>query len=151
MLWTNRGKFLLLSWAFPRVAMPTNYYVALVTDAVAPTVDINTLGELTEITDGNGYTEGGYQLTPNNTDFDTTTEDDALDKALCQIKDIAWTAVAGPIPSAGDGARYAVLTDDNATVGSRQVIAAWDLVTARSCTATHSITLQDCELRAIEP
>ena len=151
MLWTNRGKFLLLSWAFPRVAMPTNYYVALVTDAVAPTVDINTLGELTEIADGNGYTEGGYQLTPNDTDFDTTTEDDALDKALCQIKDIVWTAVAGPIPSAGDGAKYAVLTDDNITVGSRQVIAAWDLISARSCTATHSITLQDCELRAIEP
>lgn len=151
MLWTNRGKFLLLSWAFPRVAMPTNFYVALVTVAVTPTVDINTLSQLTEITAGNGYTTGGYQLTPNSTDFDTTTEDDALDKALCQIKDLVWTAVAGPIPSAGDGARYAVLTDDNGTVGLRQVIAVWDLVTARSCTATHSITLQDCELRAIEP
>jgi len=151
MLWTNRGKFLLLSWAFPRVAFPTNYYVALVTDAIAPTVDMNTLGEMTEITAGNGYTTGGYQLTPNNTDFDVTTEDDALDKSLCQIKDIVWTAVAGPIPSAGDGARYAILTDDNGVVGSRQVIAAWDLISSRSCTATHSITLQDCELQAIEP
>jgi len=151
MLWTNRGKFLMLSWAFPRVAFPTNYYVALVTDAVAPTVDINTLGELTEITAGNGYTTGGYQLTPNDTDFDTTTEDDTSDLAFVQIKDIVWTAVAGPIPSAGDGARYAILTDDIGVVANRQVIAAWDLVTSRMCTATFSITLEDCELRAIEP
>ena len=151
MFWTNRGKFLLLSWAFPRVAFPTNYYVALVTDAIAPTVDMNTLGQLTQIATGNGYVDGGYELTPNDTDFDVTTEDDALDKALCQIKDIIWTAVAGPIPSAGDGARYAILTDDNGTIANRQVIHAWDLVTPRSCTATHTITLQDCELQAIEP
>jgi len=141
----------MLSWVFPRVAFPTNYYVALVTDAVAPTVDINTLGELTQIATGNGYVDGGYELTPNDTDFDTTTEDDTLNKALCQIKDLVWTAVAGPIPSAGDGARYAILTDDNGTIANRQVIATWDLGTARSCTATHTITLQDCELQAIEP
>ncbi|MCJ7776866.1 MAG: hypothetical protein MUP16_00910 [Sedimentisphaerales bacterium] len=70
MLWTNRGGFLLLSWAFPRTAMPTNLYVALVTAAVAPTVDTNTLGQLTEIAAGNGYTTGGYQLTPGATDVD---------------------------------------------------------------------------------
>ena len=151
MLWTNREKFLMLDWVFHAEAMPTNFYVALVTDAVAPTVDINTLGELTEIAAGNGYTTGGYELTPGAGDFDVMTEDDTLDKALVQIKDLVWTAVAGPIPSAGDGARHAVLTDDNVVVASRQVIAAWDLEAARSCTATHSITLQDCELRAIEP
>jgi len=151
MLWTNRGKFLMLDWVFHAEAMPTNFYVALVTDAVAPTVDINTLGELTEIAAGNGYTTGGYQLTPGATDFDVMTEDDTGDKALCQIKDIVWTAAAGPIPDSGDGARYAILTDDNGTIGNRQVIAAWDLVSDRSCTDTHSITLEDCELQAVEP
>jgi len=151
MIWTNRGKFLLLAWAFPRVAMPTNLYVALVTAAVAPTVKTNTLGELTEIAVGNGYTTGGYQLTPNDTDFDTMTEDDTGDKALCQLKDLAWTASGGPIPDSGDGARYAILTDDNGTIANRQVIAVWDLVTDRSCTDTHSITLEDCELQAVEP
>ena len=150
-MWTNRGKFLLLAWSFPRVAMPTNLYVALVTDAVAPTADINTLGELTEIADGNGYTEGGFELTPNDTDFDTTTEDDAGDKAFVQVKDIAWTASGGSIPDSGDDARYAVLTDDNVVVGSRQVIAAWDLVSGRSATDGHAITLEDCELRTVEP
>jgi hypothetical protein len=151
MLWTNRGKFLMFDWVFRAEAMPTNMYVVLCTDADTPTVDINTLGELTEIADGNGYTEGGYELTPGAGDFDVITEDDTLDKAIVQIKDLVWTAVAGPIPSAGDGARYAILTDDNGVVANRQVIAAWDLVTARECTDTHTITLQDCELQAIEP
>jgi hypothetical protein len=151
MFWTNRGKFLLLSWAFPRTAMPTNLYVALVTVAVEPTKAINTLGQLTEIAAGNGYTTGGYQLTPGVTDFDVMTEDDAGDKAFVQVKDIAWAASGGSIPSSGDGARYAVLTDDNGTVANRQVIAVWDLVTERECTDTHSINLQDCELQAVEP
>jgi len=151
MLWTNRGKFLMLDWVFHAQAMPANFYVALVTNAVTPTVDINTLGQLTEITAGNGYTTGGYQLTAGAADFDVMTEDDTGDKALVQIKDITWLAAAGPIPSAGSGARYAVLTDDNGTVALRQVIAVWDLVSERSCTDTHSITLLDCELRTIEP
>jgi len=151
MLWTNRGKFLMLDWVFHVQAMPTNFYVVLVTSAVAPTVDINTLGELTEIAAGNGYTTGGYQLTPGATDFDVMTEDDTGDKALVQIKDIVWTASGGSIPDSGDGARYAILTDDNGTIANRQVIAAWDLVSDRSCTDTHSITLEDCELQATEP
>ncbi|HUS74337.1 MAG TPA: hypothetical protein VMY06_14860 [Sedimentisphaerales bacterium] len=151
MLWTNRGKFLLLDWVFHAQAMPTNFYVALVTAAIAPTVDTNTLGELTEIAVGNGYATGGYQLTPGATDFDTMTEDDTGDKAFVQVKDIVWPAAGGPIPDSGDGARYAILTDDNGTVANRQVIAAWDLVTNRSCTDTHSITLEDCELQAIKP
>ena len=151
MLWTNRGKFLMLDWVFHAQAMPTNLYVALVTSAVAPTVDTNTLGQLTEIAVGNGYTTGGYQLTPGATDFDVMTEDDTGDKALVQIKDLAWAASGGPIPDSGDGARYAILTDDNGTIANRQVIAAWDLVTDRSCTDGHSITLEDCELQAVEP
>jgi len=151
MLWTNRGKFLMLDWVFHKETMPTKFYIALVTSAVAPTVDINTLGELTQIATGNGYTDGGYELTPGATDFDVMTEDDSGDKALVQIKDIVWTASGGPIPDSGDGARYAVLTDDNGTIANRQVIAAWDLVSDRSATEGHSITLEDCELDATEP
>ena len=151
MLWTNRGKFLMLDWVFHAQALPTNLYVALVTAAVAPTVDTNTLGQLTEIAVGNGYTTGGYQLTPGATDFDVMTEDDTGDKALVQIKDIVWTASGGPIPDSGDDARYAILTDDNGTVANRQVIAAWDLISGRSVSDGHAITLQDCELQAVEP
>jgi hypothetical protein len=151
MLWTNRGKYLLFDWVFHRETMPTNFYVALVTAAVTPTAAINTLGELTEIAEGNGYTSGGYQLTPDATDFDYLYEDDSGDKAVIQTKDIVWTASGGPIPDSGDGARYAVLTDDNGTVANRQVIGIWDLVTERTATSGQSITLENCELQAIEP
>jgi len=39
--------------------LPTAFYFALCTDAVAPTADTNTLGELAEIAVGNGYDAGG--------------------------------------------------------------------------------------------
>lgn len=148
---TNRGKYWTLDWVFRGAVLPTNYYVGLVTSAVAPTADINTFGELTEITAGNGYTTGGYSLTPNGTDFDVLTEDDANDRADMQIKDVVWTASTGPIPSAGGGARYAVLLDDNGTVGSRIVIGWWDLTTDRSVSDGQTLTLQDLELRLQEP
>lgn len=144
--WTNKGKALLLGIAFRDVAVPTNYYIGLVTDAATPGADTNTLSQLTEIADGNGYTTGGYSLTPGVTDFDTLTEDDSGDKGLVQIKDVVWTASGGSIPGSGDGARYAVLLDDNATVESREVYAWWDLDTARTISTGQSLTLQDLEL-----
>ena len=155
MLWTNRGKFLLLDWVFGGEPLPDNFYVALVTADNVPTVDTNTLSELTEIADGNGYTEGGYELTPGDTDFDVFTEDDTNDRALVQLKDLVWTATGGTIPDSGNGARYAVLTDSTGesgeTIGDRQIIAIWDMVTAREATVGFAITLADCELRTIAP
>jgi len=124
--------------------------VALVTSAVAPVADTNTKSELTEIANGNGYTTGGYQLTRNATDFDVWTEVDASDYALLQIKDVVWTASGGPIPASGNGARYAVLTDDNVTQGSREVYFYWDLVSDRSVSSGQTLTLQDMETRVTE-
>src|SRR3990172_12170180 len=96
---SNKGKKLVLEYAYRRQwaggAAPTNFYIALVTSAVAPGPDTNTLSQLTEIAAGNGYTTGGYQLTPNTTDFDVLTEDDTNDRALVQIKDVSWTASGG--------------------------------------------------------
>lgn len=148
--WTNKGKAHVLGVVFRNVAEVTNYYVALVTSATAPTADTNTLGQLTEIAAGNGYTSGGFQLTAGTTDFDTLTEDDANDRGLVQIKDVAWTASGGSIPGSGNGARYAVLTDDNATVGSREVYAYWDLTADRTVSVSQSLTLQNLELRLNE-
>jgi len=144
---TNRGKYKLLDWVFRGSALPTNYYVALVTSAATPTADTNTLSELTEIAAGNGYTAGGISLTKNSTDFDTLTEDDSGDLGKVLIKDLTWTASGGTLPASGNGARYAVLTDDNATQGSRLVLAWWDLVSDRSVSSGQPLTLQDCELR----
>jgi hypothetical protein len=147
---TNRGKYNILRWALRGVANPTTFYVALVTDAIAPNADINTLSELTEIAAGNGYTSGGIAVNNDATDFDTATEDDANDRALLQIKNLVWTAAGGALPGSGDGARYAVLTDDNATVGSREVYAWWDLLTGITVSDTQTLTLADLEIRATD-
>jgi hypothetical protein len=144
---TNRGKYKMLDWAFRGSTLPTNYYVALCTSAASPTVDTNTLSELTEIAAGNGYTAGGISLTKNSTDFDVLTEDDSGDLGKVQVKDLTWTASGGTLPASGNGARWAVLTDDNATQGSRLVLAWWDLVSDRSVSSGQPLTLQDCELR----
>lgn len=151
---TNRGKTRLVEWGFRRAhaggALPTNLYVALCTSAVAPTADTNTLSQLTEIAAGNGYVTGGIQLTPNATDFDVLTEEDTLDQGILQIKNLVWTASGGNLPASGAGARWAVLLDDNVTVGSREVLGYWDLASDRTVSATQTLTLQDCTLNLNE-
>ena len=154
-VFTNRFKIRMLEVfchkAYNAGALPTNLYIALITDASTPTVDFNTFTEVTDLTAGNGYTAGGEQLAYNDTDWDVLTEDDANDRAIVQLKDIVWTAAGGPLPSAGDGARFAVLTDDHVTQNSREILASWDLVAARSVTIGQTLTLQDCEVRLSTP
>lgn len=146
---TNKGKFMALEALLHNVTR-TNLYVALVTSATAPGPDHNTLGELTQIAIGNGYADGGYQLTPNTTDFDVYVEDDATDIAYFQVKDVPWTASGGPIPASGSGARYAVLTDDNVTIADRKIIAFWDLEADREVSVTQTLTLKNCQINSQE-
>lgn len=148
--WTNRIKFNTLGWVYRAVAFPTNFYIALVTSAVAPVADTNTKSELTEIANGNGYVTGGVSLTRNSTDFDVLTEDDGNDRGLVQLKDIVWTASGGPIPASGNGARYAIITDDNVTQGSREVYTYFDLSSDRTVSSGQTLTLQNCEIRIDE-
>ena len=146
---TLNGKQYAMDVAFRDTSQDTNMYVALVTSATAPAYNTTTLGTLTEIAAGNGYTSGGYSLTPNTTDFDVSQAADTDDWQV-QIKDVTWSASGGSIPDTGNGARYAVLTDDNGTVGSRVVYAYWDLSTDRSVTDGNDLTLQNLELRLNE-
>lgn len=148
--WTNKGKMSILDAYFRNAGAPTNFFVALVTSATAPDADTNTLSDLTEIADGNGYTTGGYSLDKNATDFDVLNEDDTNDRGDIQIKDVAWTASGGNLPASGDGARYAVLLDDNGTVANREVLAFWDLSSDRTVSDGQSLTLQNLELRLTE-
>lgn len=147
---TNKGKFRIFNGFFRNTSVPTNFYVALVTSATAPTVDTNTFSELTEIAAGNGYTSGGMSLSRNATDFDSLVENDTNDRAELQIKDLVWTASGGSIPGSGSGARYAVLLDDNVTVSSREVLAWWDLTSDRTVSTGQTLTLQNCEIRGTE-
>jgi hypothetical protein len=146
---TNKGKARLLQF-FYQNNLPTNVYIALVTSAVAPVADTNTLSQLTEITAGNGYTSGGFQLSLNTTDWPDSEENDTSDFGGLKAKDVAWTAAGGSIPSGGSGARYAVLTDDNVTVGNREVWHYWSLVSDRTVTVGNVLTLQDLELQLTE-
>jgi len=147
---TNRGKYRMLQGWYRAGSVPTTFYMALVTSATAPDVDINTLSQLTEIAAGNGYTSGGIAVARNSTDFDVLTEDDTNDRALVQIKDLVWTASGGSLPGSGSGARHAVLTDDNGTVGSRDVMQFFSLGSDRTISDTQTLTLQNCEIRLTE-
>ncbi len=149
---TNRGKKLWNEYATGAggVSRPTNFYIMLFTSATAPTADTNVASDLTEIAAGNGYTTGGYSLTPGGTDFDTITEDDSGDLSKVQIKDVAWTASGGAIPASGSGARYACMVTDEATIANRQVIAYWSLGSDRTVSDTQVFTLQDLTLQLSE-
>lgn len=148
--WTNRGKYNALNLCFRNAAEPTVFYLFLATSAATPTADTNVKSDLTEIATGNGYTAGGNSVARNSTDFDTLTEDDGNDRALTQLKDQVWTASGGALPSSGNGARWALLTDDNATLANREVWCYWDLTSDRTISDTQTLTLVDCELRLTE-
>jgi len=147
---TNKGKALALEIMFNNAGAPTNFYVALMTSATAPDADTNTISDLTEIAAGNGYTTGGISLTRNSTDFDALAEVDASDWGHIEIKDLVWTASGGAIPGSGNGARYAVVTDDNVTIGSREIYAYFDLSSDQSVTDGNTLTLSDFIIRATE-
>lgn len=124
---TNRGVKLILDYVFSGVALPTNFYAALLTNGTTPTVDISTLGGLSQMAVGNGYTDGGLSLTPGTTDFPTNAEDDTNDYATLALKTLIWNP-SGTFPASGALPQYVALTTDEATVANRQVIAVFDAV-----------------------
>jgi hypothetical protein len=149
---TNRGAYNILGRSYVGQSIPTNYHILLFTGSTAgsgtdPTADTNTVGDHTQIATGNGYSDGGAQLTPGATDFDVHTEDDVNNRGYIQIKDIVFSASGGPIPASGDPAETAALTDDNGTVGSREVEWYWPLGSGYSVSDGQSLTLQDLEAR----
>lgn len=146
-MWTNRGAYLMLGTYFRGAAAPTTFYMALHTSAIAPDQDRNLMSDMTEIAAGNGYTSGGVAVARSAVGFDVYTEDDTNNRALVQCADITWTASGGSLPGSGSGARYASLVDDNATVGSRQIIGTFDLVSDRTVSDGQNLTLQDAEFR----
>jgi hypothetical protein len=145
--WTNKGLYRILEAIFNGGTLPSTFYLALVTSATTPDADTNTLSQLTEIAAGNGYTSGGLSLSKNTTDFPSLAEDDANNRAQLNVKDAVWTASGGTLPASGAGARWAVLTDANGTVGSREVWAFFDLSSDRSVSSGQTLTLDDPILR----
>lgn len=151
-VFTNRGKYLLLGIFFRRETHPvtTEFKAPLFTSTTAPTVDTNVVGDLTEISLGNGYVTGGPGVPDTSVGFDVWTEDDTNDRALIQAADIAYTASGGTLPSSGY-ARYMGVSDDNATVANRQLVGVFDLVSDRQVSDGQSLTIQDAEFRLSTP
>lgn len=152
--WTNRGLFNAMGVYLKNATEPTTFYAVLVTDTVsllttATRQDINTFADLAnEIPAGNGYTSGGLALPRDATGFPTTSEDDTNNRSDFTVKDLVWTATGGSLPGSGTGARYCVITDDNATLNSREVIAVIDLGGNKIATVGQSLTASGFICRA---
>jgi hypothetical protein len=150
--WTNKGAWTAMNVFLGNATEPTTFYVALVTSATTPDVDKNTLSEFTEIAAGSGYSTGGLALARTiaggGLDWASITEDDTDNRAEAIAESIVWTASGGSIPASGSGARWALLTDDNGTVGSRVVYAWWDLASDRTVSDGQTLTISTAELRA---
>lgn len=151
---TNRGAARLLSWALQCAAPPGDgtLYLALLTAAQAPTDATDLLGDagLVEVAAGNGYTAGGQSLPIGSTTFILLAEEDALHRSRLILVDVTWTAVGGPLPASGSGARYALLLTGEATPADRQVLAWWDLVSDRTVQSGQELRLSRLELRATQ-
>lgn len=135
---TNRGLFRLLEIAMQNENVPTNFTAHLVTDAVIPTVDTNTLSELNEFS-GSGYAP----ITLNTTDF-TVSEDDTQDLAGLLIKDLIWTASGGDLGPV----HYVVICDDAPTPN---VLFVFDLGGAKKVSDGQPLTVEECIIEARQP
>ena len=146
---TDKGAYKWHDYVVGAATIPTNFYVALIRATSVPDADTQTLGELTQIAGGTGYTTNGLALTPGGTDFDVISEQSGYGNF--QIKDVEWTADGDNLDATGDGARYAVLTDDNETPSDRLVLFGWDLGSDRNVSDTQTLTLQNLEGRISQP
>ena len=142
---TLRGVRRMLAIAFQGETPPVDFYVALVKASPAPSALTTVMSGLTEVSNGNGYTSGGIALNRDAVDFDVLTEDTTGLSVYIQIKDVAWTASGGSIADAA----YAVLTNDHATIGSREVWAFWAFGAARTVTVGRTLPLTDLEMSVV--
>lgn len=132
------------------MAVPANYFVALCTAATAPTIDTTTLGQMTEIAQGAGYSAGGKSVPLNTTAWPTiaaaanvTVGSDVTSQVKMTAADIGFVATGGALPLSGSGARYACLLTPHATPASRRVWVVWDLVDAVSVSSGQELKLDD--------
>ena len=139
---TNKGKYRLIE-TLRGVSLPTNFYAHLCDSTTAPSADLNTLSELTQIS-GSGY--AAISLTKNTTDFSAIVEDDGNDDSELTLKDLTWTASGGTLGAA----RYLVITDDNATEGDREVWFYFDLGSDQSVSDGQDLSLTGFKLKIAE-
>jgi hypothetical protein len=89
-------------------------------------------------------------LNPNTTDFPGVTEADGLDYGGVTLKSVYFWGTGGNLPASGNGARWAVLTDDNPTVANREIYCYWSLGSNRIVSDSQALHLQAFEIQAKE-
>lgn len=146
--WSNNGKYLLFRALFFN-SVPSKFYMALITNDQIPGPDNNDLDYLTEVYPGNGYTEGGQEISSGSSSFDYCGINNATDKAVVQLVDIVFTATGEGIPVTGKGAYYAVLCVLGDYSSDRHTICWWDLETERTADAGQQIVLKDLTMELI--
>ena len=139
---TNRGKLRVLQMAL-QDRVSTGYFVALVTDTVAPNADTNLFSELEEIAAGNGYSSGGQAVARSLVGFPVENEDDAIDKSSVTMRDVFFAASGGDLPSSGDGISFVILTDNNPTISSREVLAFAEFDSPKTLSDTEILSILD--------
>jgi hypothetical protein len=138
---TDRGRYLLLKYAFDAESVPSTYQMKLVTDA-SVTKAINTFSELSECPNGSGYTTSGIGFAAANV---TVTEEDSTVSAKAEIADnlAQWTAT-GTFPASGTGVTFLVITDGT---GTDNVLGFVDLGGAQTMTSGGILTVNDLEFQ----
>lgn len=112
----------------------------------APSPTDDTLNDLAECPNGNGYTTGGLVKTRGTSDFQAPTVDDANFRGYVEANDLVWTASGGDCPSAA--AYYLVALGYHATATSRVYGQAWWLgsESGRQVSDTQTLTIQDVQM-----
>lgn len=150
--WTNRGTFRMLESVFRNVPILSGFAIALITDSVLPSLSTVLLGELEEIVSGNGYTSGGVTVSRDSIGFPVIIQDDVLNKSSIIMKDVIFTASGGILPVSGNGIKFIVLTDNNTTIGDREVYAFAEFIgTAKILPDTGVLSILELKLSLMEP
>lgn len=138
---TDRGRYLLLKYAFDAESVPSTYQMKLVTDA-SVTKATNTFSELSECPSGSGYDTDGIGFAAANV---TVTEVDSTVSAKAEIADnlAQWTAT-GTFPASGTGVTFLVITDGT---GTDNVLGFVDLGGAQTMTSGGILTVNDLEFQ----
>jgi hypothetical protein len=109
MLVTNRGAARLLAVGWPGLTAP--HVILLARDQAIPTVDLNTVSQVSEYA-GGGYIGGFGGASRQVPGSLAVNEDDTNDRAELDAADVTFTGVDGPEPIAPMAAIVEEITDD---------------------------------------